>query len=181
MPAGEALLSEYGDEIAKIESLPLKQKKRETAMGKRVQELREGLKEGIMGEARKRACVTGKWMLFPGVGDVDAMWKEVATATVEGRLGIAAKVAVKPSPETDVKSEGHGKRRLICVYTYDTGDMEDVKRVLGVLKELGLLPMEWPKAIYYKCDAFTQLGIANGNQWGLRASLYGSRDRDMRA
>ena len=36
------------------------------------------------------------------------------------------------------------------------------------------------KGIYYKCDAFTHLGIAGGNQWGLRASLYGSLDGDMR-
>ena len=66
-------------------------------MWKRGEELRKGLKEGILKEARERGCLSGKWMLFPNVDDVDAIWAKVAQGTVEGGLGIAAKVAVDSS------------------------------------------------------------------------------------
>ena len=131
--------------------------------------------------------MSGKWMLFPSVGEVDDVWAKVATATVEGGLGIAAKVAVDSSGTGGGAAaegrQGNGKGRLICVYTYDAEDRGDVKKVLNGLKGLGVLPAEETRSggIYYKCDAFTHLGITNGNQWGVRASLYGSRDRDMKA
>ena len=157
-------------------------------MWKRGGELRKGLKEGIMKEARDRGCLTGKWMLFPNVQNVDAIWARVAQGTVEGNLGIAAKVAVDSS-EIRGEEERGGKGRLVCVYTYDAEDKEDVRRVLRGLEGLKVSPQGEGgkgaeegkgKGIYYKCDAFTHLGIAGGNQWGLRASLYGSLDGDMR-
>ena len=62
------------------------------------------------------------------------MWGVVATATANGELGIAAKVAT-----TDAGEEGEGKARLVCVYTGDFGDGGDVRRVVGRLVGLGVV------------------------------------------
>lgn len=88
------------------------------------------------------ACnvVTGKWMLFPPPGEVDAVWARVAAATAEGELGTAAKV------ETRGRAE---KERLVCVYTRDCREKEDVARVLIQMRELGLV-RPGGKQIYYK-------------------------------
>ena len=89
-------------------------------------------------------------MLFPTVEHVDFVWGKVAKGTVEGELGVAAKVA---AAESEDEVDG-GKRKLVCVYTKDFGDKEDVERVLLGLKGMGLLKGEdggEGRGIYYKC------------------------------
>lgn len=112
-------------------------------------------------------------MLFPSPADVDQCWGLVAEATANRELGSAAKVA---------PDDGSGGDRLICVYTKDFSDLADVKRVVERLKAMGLLRKKGlglsdeDRGIYYKADAFTQLGITSGNVWGLKASLYSSKE-----
>lgn len=112
-------------------------------------------------------------MLFPIAEDVNRIWSLVAAATADGELGHAAKVA------TDDGSGNQGSR-LICIYTEDFSDKEDVKRVLKRLVGMGLVngkgPMGEERGIYYKADAFTHLGIDSKNEWGLKASLFSSKD-----
>lgn len=136
-------------------------------------------------------------MLFPNEREIDDVWQKVATHTANGDLGIAAKVEPKPSA-----GEGTKVERLICIYTYNFRDMDDVKRVLGKLRVTGVVA---GRQIWYKTgmcstsilvphpfhdqatdksmnlDAFTYLGISSGNPWGLRASLYGSNDFPVEA
>ncbi|KAJ2896295.1 hypothetical protein MKZ38_005697 [Zalerion maritima] len=125
----------------------------------------------ILGLANILNVRAGKWMLFPRESDVDQVWHTVATLTVKGELGIAAKVEPKPGPNCP----GHvaKKERLVCVYTYDFRDWHDLKRVLNKLRQAGLAG---DKQVYYKADAYTYLGISSGNPWGLRASLHGSNE-----
>ncbi|KAK4236932.1 hypothetical protein C8A03DRAFT_35131 [Achaetomium macrosporum] len=113
------------------------------------------------------ACnvVTGKWMLFADPGYVNDVWARVARATANNQLGIGAKV------ETRVESE---KARLICVYTRDFRDKDDVARVLNRMRELELVRPG--RQIYYKSDAWTELGIYGGNNWGIQASMYSSNE-----
>ncbi|KAK3305496.1 uncharacterized protein B0T15DRAFT_199242 [Chaetomium strumarium] len=114
------------------------------------------------------ACnvVGGKWMLFPDPGYVNDVWAKVARATANNELGIAAKVATRV--ET-------GKARLICVYTRDFRDKDDVARVLNRMRELELI-RPGGRQIYYKSDAWTELGIYGGNNWGIQASIYSSNE-----
>jgi len=106
-------------------------------------------------------------MLFPYAPDINAIWSLIARSTALNELGIAAKVA----PDNgDDRSP-----RLMCIYTIDFTDMEDVTRVLRKLKDLGLVETKG-RPIYYKCDAYTHLGINSGNEWGIKASLYSSAD-----
>jgi Domain of unknown function (DUF1917) len=115
--------------------------------------------------AKSKGMTNGKWMLFPSSDMVDEMWRKVAKATLEGTLGCAAKVA------TD---DGSENRRLICVYTEDFTDEEDVRKVLDKMRELHLTKAE--QGIYYKCDAYTYLNIMSGNDYKLRASMYSSKE-----
>jgi hypothetical protein len=104
-----------------------------------------------------------QWMLFISEDEAPRIWGIIAHAVANGRLGIAAKVA----PE--------GETRLICVYTKDFTNKPDVARVLHELAALDLLKQP-NRMIYYKSDAYTALDIARDNKYGLRASLYSSKD-----
>lgn len=85
-----------------------------------------------------------KWMLFIEPAYVNDVWATVARATVKNELGIAAKVAPR-------EERGSKKERLICIYTYDFSDKDDVGRVLARLKQLDLVRTgPGRKLIYYK-------------------------------
>ena len=141
----------------------------------------------LLEAAKAYEVTTGKWMFFPLPEDVDSVWGAVAGGTAEGKLGCGAKVA---------PDEGKGDRvgRLVCVYTQDFSDRDDVKRVLLQLVDMGLVQRRGGMVIYYKCgkpymavdplyqgalnftDAFTHVGIERGNKWDIKASMYASND-----
>jgi hypothetical protein len=100
---------------------------------------------------------SGKWLLFIPVARIDEAWKIIDCETRASRLGIAAKVATaKPN---SLATSSH--TRLICVYTYDCTDLEDVRRVRQRLRELG-----FEKKIPYKTDSATASGryLKNGDK-----------------
>ena len=110
-------------------------------------------------------------MLFPALDDVPRFWKAVVEATVSGNLGIAAKIATG----TDLGRDP--TYRLICVYTKDFSDVDDVRRVAQGLLDRGLIAGDGSgRPSYYKPDIYTDLGIDSGNSYGLRASLYNSHE-----
>ena len=160
--AGQKILSShaYLKEHVEKNSYP-KTKKAKDDRERLVTELREA--------AIKYHVLTGKWMLFPSVRDIDQVWKDIVTAVVEDRLGIAAKVATTDGSRGD-------SGRLICVYTRDFTDGNDVWRVLEELFNIDMVKRKPGdgRGIYYKCDAYTHLGIESGNEWSLKASIYSS-------
>lgn len=92
---------------------------------------------------------SGKWLIFVHVKDVDEIWAKIKKATEEGELGSSSKVATaKPNPNSADPS-----RRVICVYTYDWTDREDVQRIGVALSQLGV-----KGKIYYKTDEDTLSG-----------------------
>ncbi|KAI8938647.1 hypothetical protein NX059_004517 [Plenodomus lindquistii] len=115
--------------------------------------------------------LSGKWMLFPKSTDVNRIWSKVVQGVIDDRLGCTAKVATDDGAD----------ERLICVYTKDFRNVEDVSRVLAELEAMGLLHPA--RTIYYKPDAYTYLDIRSGTaaQYGLQASLYNSRTLMMTA
>lgn len=104
----------------------------------------------ILDVAITTRVTTGKWMLFPEARDVNSVWKVVADNTASGELGICAKVATG-SGDIDEKAK---QERLVCVYTKDFSDGEDVRRVVRQMEILDLVPKNGPPWIYYKCGAF---------------------------
>lgn len=164
---GRELLEAYEEKSSTLRAAHEKSGAKTTAgLTRKLNPLRRTLEQNIFELAKETGVTAGKWMLFPSVDQVDSTWKKVVTAMDEGNLGDAAKVA------TD---DGSGQARLICVYTRDFSDKEDVKRVLKTLVETGLMDEE-SRPIYYKCDAYTYLDIKSKNEYGLKASLFSSRD-----
>ena len=171
MQAAESMLQEFTQKKDDIEKSMAGKAK--GTITRKLTPLRKILEENLLAKAKEMNFTNGKWMLFPYPEDVNGQWAIVAEATVNRELGTAAKVA----PDS---GDGDRTPRLICVYTKDFSDMEDVKRVLERLVELGLVKRKGAageeRGIYYKCDAFTELGITLGNEWGLKPSLYASKD-----
>lgn len=137
-------------------------------LARKVRPLQRELEEHIYTLARETNCITGKWMMFITADRVDRYWSAVAEATINGHLGIAAKVA------TDDGGAGN-KTRLIAVYTRDYEDRQDVKRVLKKLVDLNLVK-RGERPIYYKRDALTYLEIMSNNKFGLKATSCSSAD-----
>jgi hypothetical protein len=112
-----------------------------------------------------------QWLLFVTDGEAPNVWRQICHAVSEGRLGIGAKIST---------AAADGRERVICVYTRDFNDKHDVGRVIRELQHMNLVPQEKKKQLWYKCDAFTYLDIMRGNDYGIRASLYGSDDFVMK-
>ena len=92
---------------------------------------------------------SGKWLLFVSLKQLDEKWALIARETESGRLGIAAKAATaKPN---DLSTNKWVK--VICVYTYDSADQQDVMKTRAHLRALGFL-----KKLSYKTDQATSEG-----------------------
>ncbi|MBI4190314.1 MAG: DUF1917 domain-containing protein [Betaproteobacteria bacterium] len=91
----------------------------------------------------------GKWLIFVPMSRVDEVWAKIKLATEEGKLGSSVKVATaKPnSNATNLDT------KVICVYTYDWTDEEDVRGIRQELRQLGIT-----SKIPYKADENTYAG-----------------------
>ena len=107
--------------------------------------------------AQRFNMLTGKWMVFAQFDRIDFVWSRIASATHAGTLGISAKV----SPRADSGSH------VICIYTGDYTDKDDVDKVRGGLRRLGM-----KFTIPYKPDVYTHCGVYKGNLWGIPPSRY---------
>lgn len=164
---GRELLQEYENESTALREAHDKSGAKTTAaLTRKLNPLRRELEKNILELARDTRVTHGKWMLFPTADRVDEYWGAVVRAMEKGELGDVAKVA---------PDDGSGESRLICVYTADFGDTEDVKRVVKKLVDIGLVEKS-NRPIYYKCDAYTLLEISSKNDYGLKASMFSSRD-----
>lgn len=104
----------------------------------------------------------GKWLIFVPLSEIDDVWGKVMRATEEGKLGSSAKVATaKPNPNAK-----NSNTKVICVYTYDWTDKNDVRRVREELRQLGVL-----SKIPYKADQDTDSG-KYANRGNTRISKY---------
>ncbi len=90
---------------------------------------------------------SGKWLIFVHRHEVQAVWNSIKTATEEGKLGQASKVS------TAYDAGYSPSQHVICVFTYDWTDSEDVLRVRKELRELGIV-----QPLPYKADEDTHSG-----------------------
>jgi hypothetical protein len=105
---------------------------------------------------------SGKWLMFMPLDQLDELWEKIKRSTEEGQLGSSSKVATaKQNPNATDSST-----KVICVYTYDWTDRQDVMRIRGELRKLGVT-----SKIPYKADEDTYAGkyAKRGNQ---RISKY---------
>lgn len=85
----------------------------------------------------------GKWLVFISTEDIDRFWRKIRAAVELGKLGNWAKVSTKGSLRKR-------KEHVICVYTYDYEDREDVMRIREILRKIGV---DW--RIRYKSNEDT--------------------------
>lgn len=91
----------------------------------------------------------GKWLIFANIDEIDIILAIIKKATEEGKLGDCSKVATaKPS-----KNVANPDKKVICVYTYDWTDKEDVMRIREELRKLGIT-----NKIPYKSSEDTSMG-----------------------
>jgi hypothetical protein len=89
----------------------------------------------------------GKWLIFLSEDMIDHYFEVIAEETIAGSLGIGAKAS------TQLRDKELYDKFVICVYTADYRDEEDVYRVRKRLKELG-----FRKKLDYKTDEATRNG-----------------------
>jgi len=110
--------------------------------------------------ARKSGLLVGKWLIHDREERIDATWNTIAGHTLKGELGTSAKVST-------AGQVGRSRDYVICVYTKNYLDSDDVARVRQKLRELGYI-----QKLYYKPDLYTYLNIYSKTFPNLRASRY---------
>jgi len=88
----------------------------------------------------------GKWLIFCSKEEVDSIWSKIKKAQDKGFLGDMSKVSTALSQKY--------KNSVICVYTYDSTDKDDVLRVRKSLSDLGFTDI-----LNYKRDIETINGV----------------------
>jgi len=89
---------------------------------------------------------SGKWLIFHPTSEIDAAWAKIWKACGKKLLGSGCKVSTLRSRKSDGK-------HVICCYTDDYENKEDVLRVRWALWDLGYrLPL------YYKSDEMSRRG-----------------------
>jgi len=105
---------------------------------------------------------SGKWLIYVWEQNVDLVWEKIKSATEKGLLGGASKVSTAmPSPLAP-----KANLKVICVYTYDFTDKEDVMRIREELRKIGVT-----NKIPYKSDKATITGQYSFTKKG-RVSIY---------
>ncbi|KAK3753414.1 hypothetical protein QZH41_011970 [Actinostola sp. cb2023] len=117
--------------------------------------------ETLKNLAVKYKFTSGKWMIFASREQIDDLWFTVAKAVVANKLGHVADVSTTKTPETD---------HVICTFTKDFTDENDVQRVKKGLRDVGI-----QVALKYKPDVYTELGIYSRNTLCIPVVIYYSQ------
>ncbi|XP_065913601.1 UPF0696 protein C11orf68 homolog [Dysidea avara] len=111
----------------------------------------------------------GKWMIFKHRRIIDETWKRMAEATVAGKLGCSAKVSTTYASDTN-KRNREIDQHLICVFTKNFADKDDVWRVEKALRSMGITD-----TLKYKPNIYTHFKLYLGNEYKIKPSLYTSK------
>lgn len=117
--------------------------------------------ELIIELAKKHNVLHGKWLLNVKPESAGEIWPKIRNACISGKLGSTAKISDQP--------ENKNGSFVICAYTNNFTDKEDVLRVRRAIRELGLYTKS---ALHYKPDAITLLDIYAGDMKGMRTTVY---------
>jgi hypothetical protein len=98
----------------------------------------------------------GKWCIFVSAARVDEQWSKIRDAIESDQL-MCAKVS---TALRSMSRDGH----VICVYTHDWADENDLMRARDVLRSLGFV-----EELGYKRDIDTRSGQYGLDEWHLRA------------
>lgn len=91
----------------------------------------------------------GKWMLWPSDEEVATIWHQVYELSQREQSGV---IQAKVSRETNRMAPN---TRLICVYTADSDDKEDLQRVVTALR----MAVNPAYVLLYKENRVTRAGL----------------------
>lgn len=103
----------------------------------------------------------GKWLIRMTCPYVEDYWSRISHAVEAGTLGPSAKIATDWGREHD--PAGPWRNHVVCVYTRDWRDEDDVLRAARRLHEIGAVKK---MKLTYKPDVFTHDGRYEGNAPG---------------
>lgn len=89
---------------------------------------------------------SGKWLVHCSLPYYDEVWGKLKAATEKGELGFESKIRNPSNPLVRVE-----RSLVACVCTYDFEDVDDVRRVLVALRDLGFIR----ETLRYKRDEDT--------------------------
>jgi len=101
-------------------------------------------------------AAAGKWCIFLSGAEVDEEWSKIRGAIENDQL-MCGKVS---TALRSMSRDGH----VICVYTRDWTDRQDLMRARQVLRSLGFL-----NELGYKRDIDTRSGKYGRDEWYFRA------------
>jgi hypothetical protein len=104
--------------------------------------------EAIDKLAVRTGILVGKWLVYRPRDEIDSAWLTIARATFNKKLGIGAKVST---------AERDKARHVICIYTRNYLDLDDIKRIRSLLRDMG-----FTESLCYKPDIYTYLDIYSG-------------------
>jgi hypothetical protein len=117
----------------------------------------------IQNIAQKHGCVTGRWVAYIDGFSVDDVWNVVAQATNIGMLGRVSRVSA---------CDKHRQQFVICIFTEDFTDKQDVARVLRALKE----KIPSMRDMRYRPNFYDLINLRRGNIWKIPTTIYTSKD-----
>lgn len=115
------------------------------------------------GEYPEHSSRGGKWLIFVSSYNLAKVWTKIKIAVEEGRLGDMAKA-------TGAMRNSHSQNsntKVICVYTYDWEDTQDVKRIREELRKIGII-----RKISYKTDEDTERGVYSADKSAKVSKYY---------
>ncbi len=98
------------------------------------------------------AANMGKWLIFSNTDSVDEDWKKIKRCVESGQLSVSAKVSTYRN-SMERNHDNTPTSYVICVYTLDWRDKDDVFRHRETLRQQG-----FNKPLSYKTNEMTRQG-----------------------
>ena len=109
---------------------------------------------------------SGKWLIFEHKKHIDNTWELIKEATKNGLLGPSSKVSTS-KPNLNSKDKNY---YVICVFTEDYNNEEDLKRVEENLRKLGI-----ENRLSYKLDKDVGKYERNGIKGLIKKESYSEK------
>lgn len=96
---------------------------------------------------------TGKWCIFRHEDEIDDLWNKIAILASKGEILLAKCSTALNTTFYNIHAKREDRTHIICVYTNDWSDKDDLLKVRKVLRSIGVA-----EEIGYKRDIDTRAG-----------------------
>ena len=96
---------------------------------------------------------TGKWCIFRHEDEIDALWEKISMLASKGKILLAKCSTASNAALYNARLNREERTYIICVYTNDWSDTDDLLEVRKALRSIGVA-----EEIGYKRDIDTRAG-----------------------